>query len=108
MTEERKTHRFMVLHALWRGEIPLGQAFWWYAVVVGSLLNLVTTILFMALASVQAPAVLSIAAFLLPVPYNLFILVAVWRSAGRYEGPPERALLARILTVLWAAVASLS
>ena len=66
--------RLSFLQALWRGDVPLGQAFWWYTVVVGSLLNLVTTILFMALVSLQAPAALSIAAFLLPVPYNLFIL----------------------------------
>ncbi len=62
----------------------------------------------MALVSFQAPTALAIAAFLLPVPYNLFILVAVWRSASTYGGPPERALLARFLTLVWAVVASVS
>lgn len=104
----QEPHRLSFLQALWHGEVPLGQAFWWYTVVVGSLLNLVTTILFMALVSFQASAVLSVAAFVLPVPYNLFILVAVWRSADGYGGPPERALLARILTLVWAVVASVS
>lgn len=39
-------------------------------------------------------------AFTLPKPYNIFVAVAVWRSAGRYEGPETHAELARIVTVI--------
>jgi hypothetical protein len=38
-----------------------------------------------------------------PIPYNLFMLVAVWRSAERYTGPRERAELARAVIILWTA-----
>ncbi len=32
--------------------------------------------------------------------YTVFISVAIWRSAGRYEGPPIRAVLARIMVAI--------
>jgi hypothetical protein len=40
-------------------------------------------------------------AFAIPIPYNLFVVVAVWRSAGRYPGPQKWADFARIGAVFW-------
>jgi len=96
------------VRALWRGEAPLGVVFWWHTVTVGTLVNAATTLLFVALLSLGAPDALNVAALLLPVPYNIFLAVAVWRSAGRYEGPPERASLARLAVSLWALIACLA
>ena len=36
-----------------------------------------------------------------PVPYNIFMVVAVWRSADRYRGAKTWAELARVSTVIW-------
>jgi len=94
------------VRALWLGEAPLGVAFWWYAIMVGTLLNVVATLLFVALSAAGAPDGIAAIAFLLPVPYNLFAVVAVWRSAGRYAGPPLHVLLARLAVILWAIAAS--
>ncbi len=76
------------LRTLWRGEVPLGLVFWWHAMVVGTLLNLAATLIFAILQSIDLPDALGLVVFLLPIPYNVFVAVAVWRSAGRYAGPP--------------------
>jgi len=93
--------------ALWRGEGALGVVFWWHAMVVGTLVNVLTTFLFVALQAMYMSNIAGLAVFLLPVPYNIFVAVAVWRSADRYAGPPLRAQLARLVVSLWAIGASL-
>ncbi len=86
---------------LWTGEIPLDRAFWLYAVVYGLLLNLVTHMAFFALLLNDANLVPVVLAFASSVPYNIFMVVAVWRSADRYRGPKRWAELARVGTVIW-------
>ena len=95
------------VRALWRGEVPLRVAFWWHAMVVGTLLNVVATLFFVTLNAVGAPTAAALTAFLLPVPYNFFVLAAVWRSADRYAGPALRAHLARLAVTLWAITATI-
>ncbi len=86
---------------LWTGELPLGQAFWKYAVGYGLFLNLVTSLAFLALLINDANIALVALAFALPIPYNFFMVVAVWRSADRYSGPKNWADWARIGIVVW-------
>jgi len=87
--------------ALWRGRLPLDIAFWRFAVIYGLVLNATTTLLYMALLVNDAGYELLIPAFLLPLPYNLLIIVAVWRSAGQYDGPRKWVDWSRFATVLW-------
>ncbi|WP_316979051.1 hypothetical protein [Shumkonia mesophila] len=94
------------VRALWLGEVPLRVVFWWHAMVVGTLFNVLATLLFVVVQSLGASDAVSLAALLLPVPYNVFIAIAVWRSAGRYTGPPLWAHLARLAVSLWAIGAS--
>jgi hypothetical protein len=42
------------------------------------------------------------------LPYNAVAVVAVWRSASRYDGPAIHADLARAATVILMAVLSLT
>jgi hypothetical protein len=93
---------------LWRGDVALARAFWNYAIVYGSLANLTTTIAALAAYLAGLPAVLAVAIFFLPLPYNVLIVVAVWRSADRYPGPPIWATLARPAVVIWAMIATLA
>ncbi len=90
-----------LVQRLWGGEIPLFEAFWHYAIVYGLLINLVTSALFLALFVSDAPPAVLVLAFLLPLPYNFLVAVAVWRSAGRYKGPRKWADLAKAGTILW-------
>ena len=81
---------------LWNGRVPLKQAFWQYAVAYGLLVNLATSFLFLAVLVNGAAVVFLILAFVLPVPFNLFVVIAVWRSADQYQGPRKWADLARV------------
>jgi hypothetical protein len=91
---------------LWRGEIPLGRAFWEFAVLDGTLANLFTTIASLSLLAADAPAAIAVVVHFLPLPYNLLMVVAVWRSAARYGGPRLWADLARLAVLLWALAAT--
>ena len=102
------TGRSSLIGALWRGEKPLWEAFWWYAMVFGTLLNLLTTIIFFFMVSAGAPYWLALAEFALPIPYNIFMVVAVWRSAERYEGRPVWTQLAKAKILIWSVVASIT
>lgn len=96
------------IEALWLGRVPLDIAFWRFAVLYGLILNAATSALFMALLVSEAGNALLTAAFILPIPYNILIVVAVWRSAGRYEGPRKWVDWARFATVLWMVVLTAS
>lgn len=71
-----------LLHKLWHGEIPLARAFWTYAILYGGLLNLLTTAGAFALIGDDAATPWVLVVYFLPVPYNVFIVIAVWRSAA--------------------------
>ena len=86
---------------LWGGRLPLKEAVWVYAVAYGLLINLITSLLFLGLLINDVGPILLILAFVLPIPFNLLVVVAVWRSAERYQGPKEWADLARLGTVIW-------
>jgi len=97
-----------VLRRLWRGAVPLGEAFWSYAMLGGTALNLAATLLAMASLAMDAPGVLAALIFALPIPYNLLVLVAVWRSAAAYQGRRLWADLARMAILVWVIVACLA
>jgi hypothetical protein len=91
---------------LWRGKVSLPRAFWEYTILYGTLANIITTAGTFAAVAADLPVAVALAVFLLPIPYNVFVTVAVWRSAQHYRGPHEWAMLARIGVVVWALIAS--
>ncbi len=88
------------LRSLWLGELPLGEAFWTWAIGVGLLVNLTTSALFLALITADRPWAALFVGYALSVPYNVVAVVGVWRSAARYKGPTRHAELARIVIVI--------
>lgn len=96
-----------LVRRLWSGEVPLARAFWSYAMIGGTALNAAATLLAMALLTTDVPAIAAVVAFALPIPYNLLVLIAVWRSAGAYQGLSLWADLARMGVVVWAVAAIL-
>jgi hypothetical protein len=96
------------LRALWSGDLPLGDAFWTYAVTVGLALNLITTLLFLVLLSWDRPIAALFVGYAFTVPYNIVALVGVWRSAARYQGKRFHADLARIVTLVGMVLLSVS
>lgn len=96
------------MRALWHGETPLAEAIWTWAVFWGVVVNLVTSGLYWVLAVNDMHPVLLVPAYFLPLPFNVFVCVAVWRSAARFDGPPAQAELARWGTLSGMLVLSLT
>ena len=80
---------------LWTGNVPLAKAFWEYGLLYAILLNAATTLGSLALWSMGEMALGTIV-HLLPVPYAILTLVAVWRAAGKYAGDQRWAGMARV------------
>jgi hypothetical protein len=96
-----------LISRLWNGELGLGRTFWEFTILYGSLANLLTTLAALAALAADLPVVLVIALFLLPLPYNILVVVAVWRSAARYQGDRTWATLARLAVLVWVVMATL-
>lgn len=96
------------LRALWKGDLPLGEAFWTWAVFGGLLVNVPTSIAFLALVSADLPLLALIVGKVLSLPFNLLVTVGVWRSASRPAVPPILADLARGSVLVLMAVLSLT
>jgi hypothetical protein len=92
---------------LWRGALPLGRAFWLWGVLGGAVVSLFSTLLAVALLAAEAPIWLAALAFAAHLPWNLVLLVGVWRSAGRPEIDRGTALLARTFILGWVVALSL-
>jgi hypothetical protein len=82
------------------GELPLGEAFWTWAISVGLLVNLTTSVLFLAMITVDRPWAALLVGYAPSVPYNILAVVGVWRSAARYQGLAGHAELARVFTLI--------
>lgn len=67
-----------------------------------------TSALFMGLLVNEASLALLVPAFILPIPYNVLMIVAVWHSAGHYDGPRQWVDWSRFATVLWMMVLTAS
>jgi hypothetical protein len=106
MEAPHKGQRMVVapLVAFWKGDVPLGQAFWEYAIVYGTIANIVATAAAIAAVAAGLPDAVGVGLFLIPVPYIVTAVVGVARSANRYQGPPMWAGLAKVAVFVWGAV----
>ena len=98
----------MDLVALWRGDLPLREAFWTWIVTVGLLVNVVTSVLFLILIMQDQAWAALLIGYGVSLPYNVVATTGVWRAAVRYDGPAIYADLARGATVLLMAALSLT
>lgn len=96
------------LRTLWRGDYALSDAFWTWAVTVGLLVNIVTSVLFLILIMQDLAWAALIIGYGVSLPYNVVATVGVWRAASRYDGPAIHADLARGATVALMAALSLT
>lgn len=92
------------LRQLWYGDLPLARAFWVYAAFVGVSVNLVTSVLFLVLITLDRPLAAFAVGYGVSVPYNILAVVGVWRAAARHPGDRAHADLARAVTLIGMAV----
>jgi tetrahydromethanopterin S-methyltransferase subunit G len=74
------------------GDFGLAKTYWLYGFVVGLIINVLTRII----PSLGALAVILAVA----IPYQIMVLLGVWRAADKYQGRKAWAILAKIATVL--------
>jgi hypothetical protein len=89
------------LTEFWRGEVPLGRAFWIWGILGGGAISLASSVLALAIIAGGGPGWLAMIAFGAHVPWNLVLLVGVWRSSDRPEVRKEMAQMARLTIVVW-------
>jgi hypothetical protein len=90
-----------------RGGLALGRAFSLWGILGGGIISLFSTLFALTLVTAGAPAWLAVLVFAAHIPWNLVLLVGVWRSAGRPEVSPAAANLARTVILAWVMVVSL-
>lgn len=64
----------------WHADVALGVLLWRDMLAVGTLINLVAGFAALILLTQNVAAVWAVAVHFAPVPYNIFLLVSVWRS----------------------------
>jgi hypothetical protein len=83
----------------WQGTVPLDRLFWRDLVFVGSAINIVASMLALILLALKMPVALVLAVHFAPVPYSLFLTLAVWRTTEKSAG--AKALLMTLGATLW-------
>lgn len=83
---------------LWSGETELQSAFWFWAVLGGLLVNVVTSGLFVSFMLADRPLPAVLFGYGISLPYNVLATVGVWRSADHYPGDRRIAEGMRLIT----------
>jgi len=93
------------LAARWNGRVPLSRLFFMDMLLVGSILNLASTFASLMVLGFKLPLWLSLAVYALPIPFNIFLTAAVWRSAAMLA--PRSAGAYKAGALLWLLLATL-
>jgi len=67
----------------WQGQVPVAILFWRDILGVGTLINLTTTVLALAMIVNGIHAGFAVALHFLPLPFNIFLLAALNRAPNR-------------------------
>ncbi|WP_246675420.1 hypothetical protein [Mesorhizobium sp. B2-3-4] len=74
------------LGSRWQGVVPLDRLFWRDMIVVGTAVSVASSVAALILLGLKQPLALVLAMHFLPVPYNIFLTLAVWRTAEKAGG----------------------
>lgn len=90
--------------ARWRGEVALTTLFWRDMVVVATAINVACTLGAVALLGAGLPLAVTLTLHFAPLPYNIFLFLAVWRTSGMIGGWLAQA--ASLAAAAWLAIAT--
>lgn len=88
------------LKELWRGDVPLFKTYWVFGFAVSVLLNALMILVVSVMEKNPAIESVFLGLWGATTLYGVFIAVAIWRSAGKYQGPKHWMFLARAMVVL--------
>lgn len=83
----------------WQGQVPLDRLFWRDLVLVGTALNIASLVAAIILLELKLPLALVLAVHFAPVPYNIFLTFAVWRTTEKARS--AKASLITLGATLW-------
>lgn len=83
----------------WRREVPLGRLIWLDMALMGSVLNVAAAVAGLMALGFKAGLPVSLAIMHAPLPYNIFLVAAIWRTADLSS--PAAASSARTAAALW-------
>jgi hypothetical protein len=90
--------------ARWRGLVPLDRLFWRDMLLIGTGINAATSAAALVLLGMKMPLAAALAVHFSPVPYNVFLFLAVWKTVAAQPGPI--AALAQIFAAVWLILAT--
>ncbi len=70
----------------WLGQVPLDRLFWRDMVLVGTAISIASSVAALILLALKQPLEAVLAVHFAPVPYNIFLVSAVCRTAGKIGG----------------------
>ncbi|AID33071.2 hypothetical protein ACVILI_000437 [Mesorhizobium sp. USDA 4775] len=82
----------------WQGEVPIDRLFWRDMLLVGTGISIASSVVALILLGLKMPLGLVLAVHFAPVPYNIFLTIAVWRTA---EKSGAKASLMLLGSALW-------
>lgn len=77
----------------WHGEIPSSVLLWRDMVAIGTLINVAMSVAALLLLANGAEIAVAVIVHFLPLPYNVFLVMAFWRSGQRTNVTSAIALL---------------
>ena len=83
----------------WQGKVPLDRLFWRDMLLVATLISIASSALALVLLGLKLPLWLVLLVHFLPVPYNIFLTLAVWRTAEKTGG--VKASMMMLGSALW-------
>ena len=83
----------------WQGEVPIDRLFWRDMLLVGTGISIASSVVALILLGLKMPLGLVLAVHFAPVPYNIFLTLAVWRVAEKAGG--AKASLMMLGSALW-------
>ncbi len=81
-------------YSRWQGEVPVARLFWQDILTNATVINLIATVLAMAVLVQGAHPALAVALHFVPMPYNIFLCAALWRH-------PERSAFTSGVALAW-------
>jgi len=89
----------------WQRQVPLDLLFWRDMVVVGTTINIAAMFASLMALGLKASLPVAMLIFFAPLPYNIFLAAAVWRTSDL--AAPKKAASARTGAILWLVIATL-
>jgi hypothetical protein len=90
----------------WLGQVPIDRLFWRDMLLVGTAISIASSVVALILLGLKMPLGLVLAVHFAPVPYNIFLTFAVWRTAGTTGG--AKASLMMLGSALWLILAAVA